>query len=97
MLLLSEVNLLATAPNWVAWIILGAIAGFLTKKFMGGSEGYFKDTLLGIVGALMGAIIAGFFFPETLDFLASVVVAMLGAIALVATWRMIARERPSHV
>jgi len=39
----------------IAWIVLGAIAGFITNLLMGGSEGVVATILLGIVGAVVGA------------------------------------------
>jgi len=38
----------------IAWIVLGAIVGFITNLIMGGSEGVIATIILGIVGALVG-------------------------------------------
>jgi uncharacterized membrane protein YeaQ/YmgE (transglycosylase-associated protein family) len=97
MFLFADINLLAGGPNWLAWIVLGAIAGFITKKIMGGSEGFIKETILGIVGALIGAFIVGLFFSASLNFVGSLIVAVLGAVALVIGWRAINGGRPSRI
>ena len=38
----------------IAWIVLGAIAGWLTNMIMGGGEGVVATVILGIVGAVVG-------------------------------------------
>ena len=39
----------------IAWIIVGLIAGFLASKVVNRSgEGFMRDVLLGIVGAIVG-------------------------------------------
>jgi uncharacterized membrane protein YeaQ/YmgE (transglycosylase-associated protein family) len=43
--------------NLVAWILFGAIAGWLTAKFMHLSTGFWQNTFLGIVGAILGGAI----------------------------------------
>ena len=42
----------------IGWIILGLIAGFIASKIVNKSgEGFILDTLLGIVGAIVGGIL----------------------------------------
>lgn len=43
----------------VAWIVLGAIAGFIANLIMGSREGLVMMVVLGIVGAVVGGYIAG--------------------------------------
>jgi len=43
----------------IAWIILGAIAGFITNLLMGGKEGVIETIILGIIGAVVGGFLAG--------------------------------------
>jgi uncharacterized membrane protein YeaQ/YmgE (transglycosylase-associated protein family) len=73
----------------IAWIVLGAIAGYLAGFFVRGDEslGIIGHILLGIVGALVGGFLAGLIFNEdpidgALD-LSSIVVATIGAIITV--------------
>jgi uncharacterized membrane protein YeaQ/YmgE (transglycosylase-associated protein family) len=73
----------------VAWIVLGAIAGYLAGFLVRGDEGLgiIGHIILGIVGAVVGGFVAGLIFgvdpiDGALD-LSSIVVATLGAIATV--------------
>ncbi len=43
----------------LAWIVLGALAGFIANQIMGTREGLIMMIVLGIVGALVGGFIAG--------------------------------------
>jgi uncharacterized membrane protein YeaQ/YmgE (transglycosylase-associated protein family) len=46
----------------LAWIVLGLIAGFLASKIVNKTgEGMLLDIVLGIVGAVVGGWLAGFF------------------------------------
>lgn len=70
----------------IAWIVVGAIAGFLANKIMGSSEGLVMMIVLGIVGGLVG----GFVASSVLNIgsvdginIESIVIATLGAIAVI--------------
>ena len=72
--------------GWVAWIVVGAIAGFLTNLVMGSREGLIMMIVLGIVGGLLG----GFVATSVLHVgsverfgVESILIATLGAIAVV--------------
>jgi len=48
--------------SYLAWIVLGLIAGFIGSKIVNKSgEGVIMDIILGIVGAIVGGWLAGFF------------------------------------
>jgi uncharacterized membrane protein YeaQ/YmgE (transglycosylase-associated protein family) len=73
----------------IAWIVLGAIAGYLAGFLVRGDEGLgiIGHIVLGIVGALVGGFLAGVFFDSdpidgALD-VSSIVVATIGAIITV--------------
>lgn len=73
----------------IAWIVLGAIAGYLAGFLVRGDEGLgvIGHIILGIVGALVGGFLAGVLFDShpidgPLD-LSSIVVATIGAIITV--------------
>jgi len=85
----ADVTLLAGGQNWLAWIVLGAIAGFITKQLMGGSEGFITETILGIVGAVLAAFVASALFQASLTFFPSLIVAVIGAVVVVAIWRAV--------
>ncbi len=42
----------------IAWIVVGAIAGFIANQIMGSREGLVMMVVLGIVGGLVGGFIA---------------------------------------
>ncbi len=44
--------------NVIAWLILGAVAGWIAKLLMGGRGGLLRNIIVGIVGALVGGWVA---------------------------------------
>ena len=44
--------------GFLAWIVVGAIAGFLANQIMGSREGLLLMIVLGIVGGLLGGFVA---------------------------------------
>ena len=80
----------------VAWIVVGAIAGFITNMIMGGGEGVIGTILLGIVGAVVGGWLAGSVLKVadvTGINIESIVVAVFGAVIVVAIYRLVTRRR----
>jgi uncharacterized membrane protein YeaQ/YmgE (transglycosylase-associated protein family) len=80
----------------VAWIVLGAIAGFITNLIMGGTGGVITTIILGIVGAVVGGYLAGSVLgvaDVTGINLESIVVSVIGAIIVVAIFRGVSRRR----
>jgi uncharacterized membrane protein YeaQ/YmgE (transglycosylase-associated protein family) len=72
--------------GFIAWIVVGAIAGFLTNQIMGSREGLLMMVILGIVGGLVGGYVATTVFKVgSVDGInvESIVIATLGAIAIV--------------
>ena len=72
--------------GFLAWIVVGAIAGFLANQVMGSREGLILMVVLGIVGGLVGGFIAtNVFHMGKVDGInvESVVIATLGAILVV--------------
>jgi uncharacterized membrane protein YeaQ/YmgE (transglycosylase-associated protein family) len=73
----------------IAWIVLGAIAGYLAGFLVRGDEGLgvIGHIVLGIVGALVGGFLAGVLFNAdpidgALD-ISSIVTATIGAVITV--------------
>ena len=75
------------------WILVGLIAGWLTGKLMRGEGyGFFVDILLGIAGAFIGGFIARHLGLDPAGgFIYSTLVALGGAVLLVALIRLIKR------
>jgi len=70
----------------LAWIVLGAIAGYIANLIMGGGEGLIMMIVLGIVGAIVGGFVATSVLKVgSVDGIniESIVIATLGAIAVV--------------
>ena len=75
----------------IAWIVVGAIAGFITNLIMGGKEGVIETIILGIIGAVVGGFLAGTVLKVadvTGINITSIVVAVIGAIIVVLVYRM---------
>jgi uncharacterized membrane protein YeaQ/YmgE (transglycosylase-associated protein family) len=79
----------------LSWILFGLVVGVIAKLLMPGRDpgGFIITILLGIAGALLGGFIGramGFYGPgEAAGWLMSI----LGAIVLLALYRMMARRR----
>ncbi len=79
----------------LAWILFGLVIGVIAKLLMPGRDpgGFIITILLGIAGALVGGFIgraAGFYGPGES---AGWVMSIIGAIVLLALYRMLAHRR----
>jgi uncharacterized membrane protein YeaQ/YmgE (transglycosylase-associated protein family) len=80
----------------IAWIVLGLIAGFIASKLVNKSgEGMLLDIILGVVGALVGGWLFNVFgMPGVTGLnLYSMLVAVIGAVALLLVYHAIVRRR----
>jgi uncharacterized membrane protein YeaQ/YmgE (transglycosylase-associated protein family) len=80
----------------IAWIVLGAIAGWITNLIMGGSEGVIATIALGIVGAVVGGFLAGTVLKladVTGINVESIIVSVVGAVIVVAVYRLLMGRR----
>jgi uncharacterized membrane protein YeaQ/YmgE (transglycosylase-associated protein family) len=80
----------------IAWIVLGAIAGWITNMIMGGKEGVIATIILGIVGAVVGGWLAGTVLKVadvTGVNVESIIVAVVGAVIVVAVYRAVIGRR----
>jgi uncharacterized membrane protein YeaQ/YmgE (transglycosylase-associated protein family) len=82
--------------GFIAWIVVGAIAGFLATLITGSNKGLLMMVVLGIVGGLVG----GFVATSVLDMgsvnginVQSILIATLGAIAVLAVVGFATRPR----
>ncbi len=92
--------------GFIAWIVFGAIVGWVANVVVGGKyrrrQGCLVSILVGVVGAALGGLLYRAFTGEqkTWDFdLPSLGVAALGAIVLLALLQLIqaiARKPPSN-
>ncbi|MDY7546946.1 GlsB/YeaQ/YmgE family stress response membrane protein [Glaciimonas sp. Gout2] len=77
----------------LAWLIIGAIAGWLAGVLVkGGGFGILVDILVGIVGAFIGGWLAGLIgIGVSGGMIASIVTATIGAIVLLVIVRLVKR------
>ncbi len=68
----------------IAWIIVGAIAGFLANQIMSTGQSLLMMIVLGIVGGLIGGFVAAALHLGSVDGnnLESILIATLGAVAI---------------
>jgi uncharacterized membrane protein YeaQ/YmgE (transglycosylase-associated protein family) len=77
-----------------AWLVVGLISGWLAGKVMeGGGFGVLGDILLGLLGALIGGVVFGYFVTGEPAFWGTVLVAFLGACVLIVVVRAIVASR----
>lgn len=72
--------------GFIAWIVVGAIAGWIANQIMGSREGLVMMVILGIVGGLVGGWLAtNVFKMGSVDGIniESIFIATLGAILVV--------------
>jgi uncharacterized membrane protein YeaQ/YmgE (transglycosylase-associated protein family) len=83
--------------NFIIWIIMGAVIGWLASMIMrtNAQQGFLLDVIVGIVGSLLGGWLLSplFGIPSDLTTLSipSLLVALLGAIILLAIVNLIRR------
>ena len=81
--------------GWLTWILIGLLAGAIAKAITPGRDpgGCLVTILIGIAGALVAGFLGqqlGWYQPgEGAGFLAAIV----GAVALLLVWRMVAGRR----
>jgi uncharacterized membrane protein YeaQ/YmgE (transglycosylase-associated protein family) len=78
--------------NFLAWIVVGLIAGWLAGQVMkGGGYGVLVDIILGILGGFLGGWIFGLLGIGAGGMIGSIIVAFVGAVILVGITRLIKR------
>jgi uncharacterized membrane protein YeaQ/YmgE (transglycosylase-associated protein family) len=82
--------------SFIAWIVLGLVAGFLASKLVNKSgEGMLLDIVLGVVGAVAGGWLFNMFgMPGVTGLnLYSLVVAVIGAAVFLIVYHALMRRR----
>jgi uncharacterized membrane protein YeaQ/YmgE (transglycosylase-associated protein family) len=85
--------------SFIAWIVLGLIAGFIASKIVNKSgEGIFLDIILGIVGAVVGGYLFQTFGMAGVTGvnIYSILVAVVGAVVFLLIYHALFRRR-AHV
>ena len=81
--------------SFLAWVVLGLIAGFVGSKLVNHSgEGFFLDIILGIVGAVVGGWLFSAFgaAPVSGVNLYSLLVAVVGSVIVLVIWHALRRK-----
>jgi uncharacterized membrane protein YeaQ/YmgE (transglycosylase-associated protein family) len=83
--------------NFIVWIVVGGIAGFLAGKVITGKGmGLLWDVVVGIAGGLLGGWLAGLAGFAATNILIEIVVAFGGAAILLVAFRALTRGRVLH-
>ena len=78
----------------LSWMLIGLIAGAVAGRVVRGrGYGCIVDILVGIAGAFIGGALLGGFIQGTAGFWESLVVALIGAIVLLAALNLVAGRR----
>ena len=85
----------------IAWIVVGAIAGYIASRVVPGDEGY--GVLGGLIAGIVGALLGGFLFGQLTgeDWLQGITIgtilaAIVGAIIVVFVWNMVTKRGGSR-
>lgn len=69
--------------EWLWWIIIGAVAGWLAGTLMrGGGFGFLVNVIVGIAGGLIGGWVFGLLGITTSGIIGSLITAFVGAVLL---------------
>ena len=83
-----------------AWIVLGAIAGFVANKIADGREGVIGTVILGIVGGLVGGFAATEIFHRGSVNgvnVESVLIAIAGAVLVLVAWHLLTARSAGRI
>jgi uncharacterized membrane protein YeaQ/YmgE (transglycosylase-associated protein family) len=86
--------------SFIAWIILGLIAGFIASKIVNkAGEGFLLDIILGIVGAVVGGwLFRTLGMPGVTGFnVYSLIVAVAGAVVFLAIYHLLFQHRARNI
>ena len=85
----------------IAWLIIGALAGWITGKLMKGSGfGFIMDIVVGILGAMIGGFLSfhlGLGGVREHGLIMSIVIAVIGAVILTWIVRLISGNRSAQL
>jgi uncharacterized membrane protein YeaQ/YmgE (transglycosylase-associated protein family) len=93
-LLTSHLNL--DPGSWLAWIVIGLIAGAVASRVVAGRGfGCLADIVVGVAGAIIGGFLLSSLFGAsgTVGFWGSLIVAFIGAAVLLGGLKLLSGGR----
>ena len=85
----------------IAWIIIGAFAGWITGKLMKGSGfGFLMDIVVGLIGAMIGGFLSyhlGLGGVREHGLIVSIFIAVVGAVILTWIVRLFSGNRAAQL
>jgi len=83
--------------NFIIWIVVGAIIGWVASQLMGKPEGLLMNIVVGIVGAfLAGLVFSGGTINQGNFSVLSLIVSLIGACVLLAIVSLFQRRSARH-
>ena len=76
--------------GWLAFLLIGLIAGFIAEKVMKRNHGLIKNLVVGVVGAVVGGFLAPMVGISYGGFVGTLIVATLGAIIVLWLFALLA-------
>ena len=90
----TDVGAILQPGNLLAWLIVGLIAGFLASIFIRGrSSGCIGNIIVGLVGSVIGGMLASALNLGVFGFWGTVLIAFIGASILLAILQFITGNR----
>jgi uncharacterized membrane protein YeaQ/YmgE (transglycosylase-associated protein family) len=92
----TETGLNLQPGSWLAWIIIGLIAGAIASRVVAGRGfGCLADIVVGVAGAIIGGFLLSTLFHAsgTVGFWGSLIVAFIGAAVLLAVLKLVSGGR----
>jgi uncharacterized membrane protein YeaQ/YmgE (transglycosylase-associated protein family) len=89
-----------TKMSFIAWIVLGLIAGFIASKIVNkAGEGFLLDIVLGIIGAVIGGYLFQTFGMAGVSGLNlySILVAVVGAVVVLVVYHALIGRRSARL
>ncbi|MBA3647409.1 MAG: GlsB/YeaQ/YmgE family stress response membrane protein [Chitinophagales bacterium] len=80
--------------NFLYFILIGAVAGFLAGKIMKGSGyGLIGDIIVGVIGGLIGGWLFGLMGIANGGLIGALITAVVGAVVLIWILRLVSGKR----
>ncbi|MCA1595205.1 MAG: GlsB/YeaQ/YmgE family stress response membrane protein [Chloroflexi bacterium] len=83
--------------GWIAWIIIGIIAGAIARYIVPGEVGggILMDMVVGLIGAIIGGWLMQTFFSSSANggVIWSIIVSVIGAVVLLFLVRLVTGRR----